>query len=109
MRFSLPTRIIAVVAVVALAAVFAAPAQAAGAPGIARTGTFSWLSQSVWDWVSALFGVDLARPAAPAVPDSGLRRSPQATRAEITPDGAAASSSSTPTSGTTTLFVGGAS
>ncbi len=107
MRFSLPTRIIAVVAVVALAAVFAAPVQAAGAPGIARTDTSSWLSHSVLYWIGALFGVDLSRPASPAA-ESGLQRSPEAGRAEIIPDGGSATSTSTGT-GDTTVFVGGSS
>ena len=107
MRFSLPTRIIAIVAVVALAAVFAAPAQAAGAPGIARTDSFSWLRQPVLNWISLFFGVDLSRPASPAT-DPGLQQSREAGRAEIIPDGGSVSSASTAT-GSTTLFVGGSS
>ncbi len=56
MRSSLPTRIVVVVTVVALAAVFAAPAQAAGTPDSTGPGAFSWLSHSLFDWVSAWLG-----------------------------------------------------
>ncbi len=96
MQSSLPTRIVAVVVVVALAALFAAPAQAAGGPAVARTGAFSWLSHSLFDWVGALFGVDLSGVSSPKG-ESGLRSMTEKVNASMEPDGVK-TLSSTPTS-----------
>lgn len=101
MRSSLSTQILAVVIVVALAAVFAAPARAAGTPDVAPGGVFAWLSHSVSDWVSTLFGVDISHAGA-STDSSGVRSMTGKIRVTSEPDGSSQLSSEPTTTPTLT-------